>query len=82
MILQYNCYIVSNRVLRKTESINEGGEVLWDLALCLLLGWIVIYLCLIKGVKSSGKVQTHADKYAFIGNATKVEVKLSLTNAR
>ena len=28
----------------------------WDLALCLLLGWIFIFFCTIKGVRSSGKV--------------------------
>ena len=49
-------YFISRGVLRRSESIEEGGEVLWDQALCLLLAWIVIFLCLIKGVKSSGKV--------------------------
>lgn len=29
----------------------------WDLALCLLLAWIICYLCVCKGVKSSGKVK-------------------------
>ncbi|CAG0892168.1 unnamed protein product [Darwinula stevensoni] len=32
------------------------GEIRWDLALCLLLSWIIVFLCLMKGVKSSGKV--------------------------
>ncbi len=36
---------------------NETGKIIWELALCLLLAWIVIFLCLIKGVKSSGKVR-------------------------
>ncbi|KAH3896571.1 hypothetical protein DPMN_020748 [Dreissena polymorpha] len=29
---------------------------IWQLALCLLLGWIIVVVCLIKGIKSSGKV--------------------------
>jgi len=45
-------------VLGSTDSTNIGniGEVQWRLAVCLLLGWILVYVCIIKGVKSSGKV--------------------------
>ncbi|XP_070553426.1 sodium-dependent proline transporter-like [Ptychodera flava] len=43
-------------VLRRSESINESGELVWQLALCLLLAWTIVYLCIIKGVKTSGKV--------------------------
>jgi len=32
------------------------GQIKWDIALCLLLSWTVVCLCLIKGIKSSGKV--------------------------
>lgn len=44
------------RVLRLSGGLDEAGQVNWDLALCLLLAWIVCYLCVCKGVKSSGKV--------------------------
>jgi solute carrier family 6 amino acid transporter-like protein 5/7/9/14 len=43
-------------VLQEAPSIGETGTILWQLLLCLLLAWIIIYLCLIKGIKSSGKV--------------------------
>ncbi|XP_062842451.1 sodium- and chloride-dependent neutral and basic amino acid transporter B(0+) [Trichomycterus rosablanca] len=42
--------------LRRTSSIDETGPVVWHLALCLLLGWILIAAALFKGIKSSGKV--------------------------
>merc|ERR1739838_554479 len=46
------------RVLRKDQSdgIGDPGNVLWDLTLCLLLSWIIVFLCLAKGVKGTAKV--------------------------
>ncbi|XP_060080599.1 sodium- and chloride-dependent glycine transporter 1-like [Ylistrum balloti] len=43
-------------VLQRTSGIEDMGEVRWELLICLFLAWIVIFLCLCKGVKSSGKV--------------------------
>ena len=40
-----------------SEGIGYGaGEFHWQLILCLILAWIVIFVALIKGIKSSGKV--------------------------
>lgn len=36
--------------------IDNMGAPLYRIALCLLLSWIVVVICLIKGIKSSGKV--------------------------
>ncbi|XP_017556664.1 sodium- and chloride-dependent GABA transporter 2 isoform X1 [Pygocentrus nattereri] len=44
------------RVLRISSGIDEIGELHWDMALCLLLAWILCYFCIWKGVKSTGKV--------------------------
>ncbi|CAH1778228.1 unnamed protein product [Owenia fusiformis] len=44
------------KVLQISGGIDEPGTIRWDLALCLLLAWIVIYFCIWKGIKSSGKV--------------------------
>ncbi|XP_015256482.1 PREDICTED: sodium- and chloride-dependent GABA transporter 2-like [Cyprinodon variegatus] len=44
------------RVLNITGSIEELGSIRWELALCLLLSWIICYFCVWKGVKSTGKV--------------------------
>ena len=46
-----------HKVLGISEGVHDIGKVKWDIALCLLLAWIVVYLCIIKGVKSSGKVK-------------------------
>lgn len=44
------------KVLAISNGIDEPGSIKWDLALCLLLAWIVVYFCIWKGIKSSGKV--------------------------
>ncbi|XP_023214582.1 sodium- and chloride-dependent glycine transporter 1-like [Centruroides sculpturatus] len=43
-------------VLRLTSGIHDLGEVQWPLVLTLFIAWVVVFLCLMKGVKSSGKV--------------------------
>ena len=43
-------------VLNISDGMEDMGPVQWHLALCLLAAWVVIFLCLIKGIKSSGKV--------------------------
>ena len=47
--------------MRLTNGLDEQGTVNWDLALCLLLGWIICYLCVWKGVKSTGRVSRTAE---------------------
>ncbi|XP_040014996.1 sodium- and chloride-dependent GABA transporter 2-like isoform X2 [Xiphias gladius] len=44
------------RVLNVKESPHELGHIRWELALCLLLSWIICYFCVWRGVKSTGKV--------------------------
>ena len=35
---------------------HQMGTIKWDLALSLLGAWIVVYLCICKGIRTSGKV--------------------------
>ncbi|XP_021348252.1 sodium- and chloride-dependent taurine transporter-like isoform X2 [Mizuhopecten yessoensis] len=44
------------KVLQLSDGVDHPGNIKWDLALCLLLAWIIIYFCIWKGIKSSGKV--------------------------
>ena len=34
----------------------DMGSMRWEMVGCLALAWVIICLCMIKGVKSSGKV--------------------------
>ncbi|XP_003726159.2 sodium- and chloride-dependent neutral and basic amino acid transporter B(0+) isoform X1 [Strongylocentrotus purpuratus] len=55
-----------NEVLQESSSMNETGTLVWKLTLCLLLAWVLIFLCLIKGVKSAGKVVYFTATFPFV----------------
>ena len=57
------------------DTLGDIGEINWQLALCLLLSWIIVFLCLMKGVKSSGKVRCRGAGQM----ATMARPRLSLT---
>ncbi|KAM8711134.1 hypothetical protein ACLKA7_000293 [Drosophila subpalustris] len=46
----------NNYVLGLSAGIEETGSIKFSLAACLLLAWVIVFLCLCKGVQSSGKV--------------------------
>ena len=39
-----------------SDGIEQLGGINWQLLLCMFLSWFVCYLCICKGVKTSGKV--------------------------
>lgn len=45
-------------VLKLSDDIGNFGEVRLPLLGCLGVSWVVVFLCLIRGVKSSGKAST------------------------
>ncbi|XP_043108223.1 sodium- and chloride-dependent neutral and basic amino acid transporter B(0+) isoform X2 [Puntigrus tetrazona] len=53
-------------VLQRTSSMDETGPVVWHLALCLLLAWILVGAALFKGIKSSGKVVYFTATFPYI----------------
>ncbi|TWW62032.1 Sodium- and chloride-dependent GABA transporter 2 [Takifugu flavidus] len=57
------------RILNVTGSVEEFGSMQWELALCLLLSWIICYFCIWKGVKSTGKVWMDAGTQVFYSYA-------------
>ncbi|XP_078602417.1 sodium- and chloride-dependent glycine transporter 1-like isoform X2 [Branchiostoma floridae x Branchiostoma japonicum] len=55
-----------NRVLKYSDSLDDTGTISWELTLCLLLSWIIVFFCLIKGVKSAGKVVYFTATFPYI----------------
>uniref|UniRef100_A0A673A9K0 Transporter n=1 Tax=Sphaeramia orbicularis TaxID=375764 RepID=A0A673A9K0_9TELE len=55
-----------HNVLGITSGIEEIGPIKWDLALCLLLVWVICFFCIWKGVKSTGKVVYITATFPFV----------------
>nr|XP_020842986.1 sodium- and chloride-dependent transporter XTRP3 isoform X2 [Phascolarctos cinereus] len=49
-------YFWYRKTLNISPSIQENGVIQWEQALCLILAWLVVYLCILKGTESTGKV--------------------------
>ncbi|XP_024611578.1 sodium- and chloride-dependent creatine transporter 1 [Neophocaena asiaeorientalis asiaeorientalis] len=45
-----------NKVLRLSGGLEVPGALNWEVTLCLLACWVLVYFCVWKGVKSTGKV--------------------------
>ncbi|XP_046582683.1 sodium- and chloride-dependent glycine transporter 2-like isoform X2 [Haliotis rubra] len=43
------------KALGISEGIEHTGSIKWEMALCLLASWFLIFICVVKGVRSSGK---------------------------
>lgn len=56
----------NNNILKISEGLSDIGDVSWQIVLCLILAWVIIYLCLIKGVISSGKVVYFTATFPYI----------------
>ena len=64
-ILFLFCFVLFFRykVLDISDGLHDLGIIKWDILVCFIVMWIVVYLCIIRGVKTSGKVRrkTEAD---------------------
>ncbi|XP_077633228.1 sodium- and chloride-dependent transporter XTRP3 isoform X1 [Crocuta crocuta] len=49
-------YFWYRKTLNIAPSIQDSGGVQWEQALCLILAWLVVYLCILRGTESTGKV--------------------------
>ncbi|XP_071947592.1 sodium- and chloride-dependent neutral and basic amino acid transporter B(0+)-like [Antedon mediterranea] len=45
-----------NQVLRESNGIGDVNNIVWHLFGCLIGAWVIVFLCLVRGIKSSGKV--------------------------
>lgn len=69
------------RVLNLSGSVHELGGIRWELALCLLLSWVICYFCVWQGVKSTGKVVYFTATFPYVMLAVLLVRGLTLPGA-
>ncbi|XP_052581723.1 sodium- and chloride-dependent transporter XTRP3A isoform X2 [Peromyscus californicus insignis] len=71
-------YFWYRKTLNISPSIQENGGVQWEPALCLTLAWLMVYLCILRGTESTGKMEQLANPKAWINAATQIFFSLGL----
>ncbi|XP_059878318.1 sodium- and chloride-dependent transporter XTRP3 isoform X2 [Delphinus delphis] len=71
-------YFWYRKTLNISPSIQESGAVQWEPALCLILAWLLVYLCILRGTESTGKMEQLANPKAWINAATQIFFSLGL----
>jgi len=46
-----------------TRGIEHAGGIRWELFGLLILAWAIVYFCIFKGVKSTGKVRIQSSRH-------------------
>jgi len=54
------------KVLQMSNDISESGTIIWELALCLFLCWTIVFVVLIKGIGSLGKVVYFTSLFPYV----------------
>ena len=55
-VIKYLKQFFSNFMLDRSDVIEDTGTIKWDITLAYLAAWVLCFLCIIKGIKSTGKV--------------------------
>ena len=53
-------------MLQRSDRMEGADGINWQVALVLLLAWIIVYVCVVRGIKSSGKVGACSLRVAFL----------------
>lgn len=53
-------------VLDISDGLHDMGSIRWEIWGCFMAAWIIVYLCIIKGIKTSGKVVYFTATFPFV----------------
>uniref|UniRef100_A0A8C1N9R6 Transporter n=1 Tax=Cyprinus carpio TaxID=7962 RepID=A0A8C1N9R6_CYPCA len=59
-----------------SDSISESGGLNWRMTLCLLAAWTMVCLAMMKGIQSSGKINTFSDVCGYFNIFLQLEIML------
>ncbi|KAM6087261.1 sodium- and chloride-dependent transporter XTRP3 isoform 3-T3 [Chlamydotis macqueenii] len=71
-------YFWYRQTLNISPSLEASGSLQWEQALCLTLAWLVVYLCILRGTESTGKMEQLSNPKAWISAATQIFFSLGL----
>lgn len=59
-------FSLSHEILEISENIGDIGGIVWPVFIANIFVWLVTYLCIMKGVKSVGKVVYFSATFPFV----------------
>ena len=59
-------FFFSHRVLQMSSGIEDFGKINWELFGFLVLAWIIVYFCIWKSVKTTGKVVMFTATFPYV----------------
>ncbi|XP_065609804.1 sodium- and chloride-dependent transporter XTRP3 isoform X2 [Cyrtonyx montezumae] len=71
-------YFWYRQTLNISPSLETSGTVQWEQALCLTLAWLVVYLCILRGTASTGKLEQLSNPKTWVSAATQIFFSLGL----
>ncbi|XP_062836892.1 sodium-dependent neutral amino acid transporter B(0)AT3 isoform X2 [Anolis carolinensis] len=66
------------RTLNISADIEESGPFVWWMLLCLIGCWLIVYVCCIRGIESTGKLKVLSNPRAWLDAASQIFFSLSV----